>query len=64
VGSIGILSPPPSNLVARFYTQANGILEDMELLGEMDISAVDPKFLAELYGAVVAIKTPADKNIP
>jgi hypothetical protein len=55
VGSIGILSPPLSNLVARFYTQANGILEDMELLGEMDISAVDPKFLAELYKRLLAL---------
>jgi hypothetical protein len=55
VGSIGILSPPLSNLVARFYTQANGILEDIEQLGEIDLSTVDPKILAELYKRLVAL---------
>jgi len=55
VGSIGLLSPPLSNLVARFYTQANGILEDVELLGEKDLSTADPKTLAELYKRLLAL---------
>ena len=55
VGSIGILSPPLSNLVARFYTQANGILEDIEFLGEIDLSAANPKILAELYKRLLAL---------
>lgn len=49
VGAIGMLSPPLSNLVARFYTQANGILEDIEQLGEIDLSTADPKILSKLY---------------
>jgi len=55
VGSIGILSPPLPNLVARFYTQANGILEDIEILGEIDPSTTDPKILAELYKRLLAL---------
>jgi hypothetical protein len=37
------------------YTQANGILEDMELLGEIDISATNPKFLLGLYKRLLAL---------
>jgi hypothetical protein len=55
VGKIGMLCPPLSNLVARFYTQANAILEDIEQYEKTDLSIVNPKVLAESYRELLAL---------
>ena len=41
-GQIEILGPPLAQLVARFYAQANSILEDMEWFEQSDPAKVDP----------------------
>jgi hypothetical protein len=55
VGQIGLLPPPLSQLIARFYTQANAILEDMERFEEVDPKRVDPKAAIATYNELIAI---------
>jgi len=55
VGKIGMLRPPLPNLVDRFYTQANAILEDIEQYEKTDPSTVDPKALVESYRELLAL---------
>ncbi|MGD9520038.1 MAG: hypothetical protein AB7W28_11060 [Armatimonadota bacterium] len=55
VGQIGILKPPLSELVARFYTQANSVLEDMERFEEVDPATVDPSVAIAAYEEVLSI---------
>jgi hypothetical protein len=55
VSAIGMLRPPLPNLVARFYTQANSILEDIEQFEGVDPSTVDPKLLAKAYRELLAL---------
>lgn len=55
VGQIGLLKPPLSELVARFYTQANSILEDMEMFEEVDPATVNPSVAIAAYEEVLSI---------
>jgi hypothetical protein len=55
VGQIGILRPPLSQLVARFYAQANSILEEMERFEESDPATVDPMVAIAAYDEVLNI---------
>lgn len=55
VGQIGLLLPPLSRLVSRFYTQANAILEDMQLFEEADFGSVDPEEAAVAYDQLLEI---------
>ncbi len=55
VGQIEILKPPLSELIARFYTQANSIIEDMERFRNMDSASVDPMDAIAAYDDVLSI---------
>ena len=55
VGQIGLLRPPLSRLVARFYTQANAILEDMERFEEAEPSKIKPADAIAAYEEVLSI---------
>jgi hypothetical protein len=55
VGQIEILRPPLSQLVARFYAQANSILEEMERFEESDPATVDPMVAIAAYDEVLRI---------
>ncbi len=55
VSQIGILKPPLSGLVARFYTQANSILEDMERFEEAKPADVDPKVAIQAYDELIIL---------
>ncbi|MBI5891333.1 MAG: hypothetical protein HZB47_11760 [Nitrosomonadales bacterium] len=54
-GQIGILGSPLSELVARFYAQANSILEDMERFEQSDPATVDPMAAIAAYDKVLSI---------
>jgi hypothetical protein len=54
-GKIGILKPPLSELIARFYAQAHSILEDMERFKELDPASVDPIAAIADYNEVLNI---------
>ncbi len=54
VGQIGILRPPLSQLVARFYAQANSILEEMEWFEKSDPAKVDPMVAIAAYDEVLS----------
>jgi hypothetical protein len=55
VGQIGILRPPLSELVSRFYAQARSILEDMERFEALDPASVDPMVAIAAYDEVLSI---------
>jgi hypothetical protein len=55
IGQIGVLRPPLSELVARFYAQAHLILDDMERFDELDPASVDPMVAIAAYDEVLSI---------
>jgi hypothetical protein len=55
VGQIGILRPPLSQLVTRFYAQVNSIFEDMEWFEKSDPANVDPMVAIATYDEVLNI---------
>ncbi|MBU1424598.1 MAG: hypothetical protein KKH12_12585 [Gammaproteobacteria bacterium] len=55
VGQVGILRLPLSELVTRFYAQANSILEDMERFEKLDPASVDPLAAIADYDEVLSL---------
>jgi hypothetical protein len=55
VGRIGTLKPPLPLLVSRFYTQANAIIEDMEVFEGVDPAGIDPKLAVTAYDQLLVI---------
>jgi hypothetical protein len=55
VRQIGLLQPPLPHRVARFYTQANAVLEDMERFEEVDPKEVDPQLAIAAYDELIAL---------
>ena len=55
VGRIGTLQSPLPLLVSRFYTQANAIIEDMEVFEGVDPAGIDPKVAVTAYDQLLVI---------
>ena len=55
VASLGLLNPPLPELIARFYTQANGVIEDMDRIAASDPSTVNVQEAIRVYQEVLYI---------
>ncbi len=55
VGQIEILKPPLSELITRFYSQANCIIEDMDRFEHLDSASFDPMDAIAAYDEVLNI---------